>query len=121
MQNTRICYLYRDASNNKAYREEVVKGLISIEQVDKYITERDDENILFFLPGQVGLPWGQQEFIEKSNNPELDYNYNFPNDNDHVWCVLDSMVPTDDPPTLEITADQLMRNFSTVDWDEVAA
>lgn len=54
MQNTKIGYLYRDASNYKKWNEVVIRGSMSPEQIDTIIGCLDDE--LHFIPRQVGLP-----------------------------------------------------------------
>ena len=62
MKNTKIGYLYRDASNYKKWNEVVIRGSISPEQIDIIIGCLDDE--LHFIPRQVGLP------EERFENPD---------------------------------------------------
>jgi hypothetical protein len=51
--------------------------------------------------------------------------YVFPTEDDHVWCELDQgcVVLTNDPPTLQITADELLARFRAASgaWDTEAA
>lgn len=51
--NTKISYLYRDASNYKIQNECIVRGLLTDAQIKAILDCRDGDN---FIPSQVGLP-----------------------------------------------------------------
>lgn len=51
--NTKISYLYRDASNYKVPNECIVRGLLTDEQTKAILDCLDMDN---FIPSQVGLP-----------------------------------------------------------------
>ena len=51
--NTKISYLYRDASNYKVPNECIVRGLLTDEQTKAILDCLDRDN---FIPSQVGLP-----------------------------------------------------------------
>ena len=93
--NTRISYLYRDASNYKAHHDVVVRGEITFAEIESSL-----ESGQFFIPSQVGLPDLQAQF-----GPA--------NDDDHVWHELtsESFVPTEDPSTVDLTAHDLKIRF----------
>src|SRR5699024_10207670 len=52
--NTRITYLYRDASNWKKYNEVVVSGTFTADQVSEIVGCLNDGE--YFIPKQVGFP-----------------------------------------------------------------
>ncbi|MBP3585213.1 MAG: hypothetical protein J6J59_05960 [Peptococcaceae bacterium] len=52
--NTKIEYLYRDASNYKIYNECVVKGILTAEQREEIVDCLSEGE--YFIPSQVGLP-----------------------------------------------------------------
>lgn len=54
MKNTRISYLYRDASNYKQHNEVVVPGTFTQEQIEAIIGCLDAGE--YFIPVQVGFP-----------------------------------------------------------------
>lgn len=107
--NTIIDYLYRDASNYKRWNTEIVSGEITQEDLDRI------EAILFdgeyFVPHDVGLP--EHRVVD-------DYR----TDDDHCWFEwqtydVDDVEFTSQPPTIDLTIDQLVSNFeSVVKWDE---
>lgn len=105
MQNTKIGYLYRDASNYKKWNEVIVKGSISPEQVDTIIECLDDE--LHFIPRQVGLP--EDRFDEITVD-------------DHAWFELEreGFEPTDYAATEDISVSELVESFIKAknNWDE---
>lgn len=96
MKNTKINYLYRDASNYKVHNEVVVAGQFTEQQKEKIINCLEDEEN--FVPSQVGLP-------EKRFEQE--------NDDDHPWFELreDGFEETEEDPTIEMTAMQLYAAF----------
>ena len=105
MQNTKIGYLYRDASNYKKWNEVVVKGNISPEQINTIVDCLDGE--LHFIPRQVGLP--EERFDEMTED-------------DHAWFELEreSFEPTGHAATEDISVSELVKNFIKAknNWDE---
>lgn len=104
--NTKIKYLYRDASNYKAYNEVIIKGKISPEQINQIMECLDDGE--YFIPCQIGFP----EIRVGKVDPEVD----------HCWFELEksSFKCTSEQETVEITADELVQAFkkATGNWDE---
>lgn len=97
MKNTCIGYLYRDASNYKSYNEAVVKGVLSKEDISKIIECLDAGE--WFVPSKVGLP--EKRFDDGWT------------EDDHPYFELDEydFSETDDDPTVEITAEELVKAF----------
>ncbi len=105
--NTRIIYLYRDASNYKQLKEIVVEGTITIDDISDCLSEGE-----FFIPFDVGLEELQTRF------GEVDM------DVDHIWHEMDVLTPTIKAPTIEVTAVQLMKLFLKAKengWNEGSA
>lgn len=104
--NTRISYLYRDASNYKAYNEVIIKGKISPGQINQIMECLDDGE--YFIPCQIGFP----EIRIGEVDPEVD----------HCWFELErsSFECTSEPETIEMTADELVQAFKEAsgNWDE---
>ena len=105
MQNTKIGYLYRDASNYKKWNEVVIRGSISPEQISTIIDCLENE--MHFIPRQVGLP--EERFDEITED-------------DHAWFELESegIEPTDHAATEDISVLELVENFIKAknNWDE---
>lgn len=100
MQNTKIEYLYRDASNYKQWNEAVLAGEFTKDDIDKIRDVMDGE---FFCPEQVGLPLVR---------PDDSYT-----EDDHCWSELDpegGISLTDEAPTVDLTWRQLVENFCKV-------
>jgi len=95
MRNTRINYLYTDASNYKAHNTAVVSGELSEAQIAEINACLHDSE--FFIPAQVGLP---EERFEKWDDQD-----------DHCWFTLQSIYSTPEAPTVSLTAEQLLSNF----------
>lgn len=100
--NTLIEYLYRDGSNYKKYSNAVVSGLLDESQV-KEIWDCLEEGTYFF-PGQIGLP---------------DDNRYSGTVDDHAWFELQDITFTNIKPTVELSAQDLIRNFRKAKdaWD----
>jgi hypothetical protein len=97
--NTRFEYRYRDGENYKKFGEVVIKGEFTLEQLQPHLYEGD-----FFVPSEIGLE-------DLQEHPYQDY--------DHVWHELDSAEPTEDEPTVELTAEEIVSRFSAagaVEW-----
>ncbi len=95
--NTKISYLYRDASNYKVYNECVVKGVITPEQIQTILDCCIDE---YFIPSKVGLP--EKRFESWT-------------DDDHIWFELndfeDCFEETSKPANVAITCEELVEAF----------
>lgn len=104
MANTQITYMYRDASNWKQFETVVLAGAMSQEDIDLIISKLEDGDL--FIPEQVGLP-------------RLQFRWPTLNEDDHVYHELkrEDFEIVDLPPTLEITAKELVENFRNVNWD----
>lgn len=107
--NTRIDYLYRDASNYKVFNSEVVSGVFSSADIQEMKTCLSDGE--FFIPEQVGLPENRFDSLS---------------DDDHIWFELypeTDISETDAAPTLALSCEDLMRGFRTAkkNWDEIGA
>lgn len=99
--NTKFSYLYRDASNYKAYRDLVLEGELSLEDIKSVL--EDGEH---FIPDQVGMPELQAELGQ--------YGAEFPSEDDHIWHEIDSVEATDEEPDFELTAEQVKKLFADV-------
>ena len=103
--NTKIGYMYRDASNYKEYGEIIVEGIILSEQIQPFLYEGE-----FFIPEQVGL-------IELQDRLR-----SFPSEDDHVWHSLELVEPTEEEADHEDSAEVLLEKFSKIGkWDIVGA
>ena len=106
--NTKIRYLYRDASNYKVENECVVTGTFTPEQIAQIMDCCDLGE--YFIPSQVGLP--EQRFDRY--DPE----------EDHCWFELseDGFEETARPATVGISAQQLVENFAAAKelWNDTA-
>lgn len=94
--NTKISYLYRDASNYKVPNECIVRGLLTEEQTKAILDCRDGDK---FIPSQVGLP--EKRFDR------------FDPEEDTCWFELyeSSFEPTDAEPTVDLSVDELVSRF----------
>ena len=104
--NTRITYLYRDASNYKELTEIVIRGEITEEQKRTIIDCLDMGE--YFIPEQLGLPAKRFDKVTED---------------DHCWCELtyESFEPTDAEPTVRIGVNGLVEKFEAArnNWDDV--
>lgn len=89
--NTRINYLYRDASNYKVHNTCVVEG--SFTEAQKAAIKECLDGGEYFIPSNVGLP---EERFEDWNEQD-----------DHPWFELDvaDIEETDDEATVSTTAE----------------
>lgn len=94
--NTKISYLYRDASNYKIQNECIVRGLLTDAQIKAILDCRDGDN---FIPSQVGLP--EKRFVR------------FDPEKDTCWFELyeSSFEPTDAEATVDLSVDELVSHF----------
>lgn len=96
-QNTRIDYLYRDASNYKKPNMAIVSGSMSGEQQQMILDCLDEgEN---FIPHLVRLP-------------EIRFD-SYSMEDDHPWFELQegAFSETTEPPTVAISAEELVKAF----------
>lgn len=103
--NTKINYLYRDASNYKVINEVIINGTLTAQQINEIIGCLDMEN--YFIPSQVGLP--ENKFPDQTED-------------DHCWFELErsGFKQTADPATVDMTAEELLCAFRRAkdNWDE---
>lgn len=104
--NTRISYLYRDASNYKMQNAAVVFGSISEDQIGIIIDCLDGGE--YFIPNQVGLP--EERFAEWTED-------------DHCWFELhsDGFTATREEPGVDMSIDELIGKFLEAkgNWREI--
>lgn len=103
--NTRIEYLYRDASNNKKWNEAVLIGELS--DADQQVILDCLKDGEYFIPRQVGLD--EERFGNWT-------------DDDHCWFELEPgfATPTHCTATCGLTCAQLVENFKAAKgkWDD---
>lgn len=94
--NTKILYLYRDASNYKVTNEVNIVGCISEQQIDSIISCL--ESGIFFIPKQVGLP---------------EIRFGGWTEDDHCWFELYEcgFERTEEDPDIYITSEELTERF----------
>ena len=124
--NTKVNYLYRDASNYKTYNEAVLKGTLTENQVQRIYNALDSG--LYFIPHQVGL--------DEDRGRGSYYT-----DDDHCWFELElraddygnveydelegdfTLELTKAPPTVNMTAMEFverMEEAAAEGWDETS-
>lgn len=92
--NTKINYIYRDADNYKVPNQCIIRGEMTGEQ-EKYIIGSLYAG-QWFIPAQVGMS-------EKKFDTETEA--------DHQWFEWQGIEPTDEKPTLDIDAEELIARF----------
>ena len=97
--NTRLTYLYRDASNYKQWHEVVLAGEADAEAIRASLWEGE-----YFIPQAVGFPALQERFAAQG--------YEFPTEDDHPWHEIAGIEPTEDSPTRGIYTDEIMQGFT---------
>lgn len=104
-KNTRIFYLYRDASNYKVTNEVVVHGTMTEEQKAIIMDSLDCGE--YFIPSQVGLP---------------EVRFGSITEDDHCWFELteDDFVETTDLPSVSCDVNELVNAFHSHKgkWDD---
>ncbi len=107
--NTKMRYLYRDASNYKKGNSIVLEGTFSEEQISRIYASLSEGE--YFIPRQVGLP--EERFRELTED-------------DHCWFELSedreyAFEPTAKKPTIDISPEELTRAFEYAagNWDDV--
>ena len=106
--NTRIEYMYRDASNYKAYGEAVLRGTISESEkgaIGKALYDGE-----FFIPEAVGL----DSLVGILGEPD--------EEQDHPFHTIEGFSETEDSPTdLAPSAEEFVRamlNMTRERWDD---
>lgn len=103
--NTKISYLYRDASNYKQHNEVVVFGTFTEYQIDAIMDCLDKGE--YFIPKQVGLP--EERFGEWTED-------------DHCWFELgrNGFEETVMEPNVDMTSDEMVGRFMEAkgNWKE---
>ena len=100
--NTRINYLYRDASNYKQFGEVVVEGPMERSQLGPLLKDQE-----FFIPSKVGM---------------ADLQPDMRTEDDHIWHEIEGLTRTSERPSLDITAEQLLQRFKDMSksrWSEL--
>ena len=99
--NTKIGYLYRDASNYKVWNEVVVEGVMTESQKETIqACLFDGEN---FIPHLVGLP--ETTFVD------LGYQYSEQDDTPFFELSVSNIESTVDEQTESLTVDELVKKF----------
>lgn len=95
-KNTKIHYLYRDASNYKKFNNIVVPGLFSEEQIKTIISCLNEGQ--WFVPHKVGFP--EEKFEDETED-------------DHPWFELNAcdFEETLESPQIEETPDEIVQLF----------
>lgn len=108
--NTKILYMYGDASNYKNHTEEILEGTLTNEEKDVLISYCDGKE--FFIPEQVGLPSCQ---------------FGSWTEDDHPWHEIKWLEESNNKPTVLtsqgkcMTAKELLNNFQNAagNWKEL--
>ena len=105
-RNTRIEYLYRDASNYKCFKEFVVQGTFTIDEIFEILRCLDRGE--YFIPSQVGM------------DGSIDWEWS--DQDDHPWFELSpfSFHETDEMPC-GMTAEELLESFRKAKGNWIAA
>ncbi len=109
MVNTKIEYMYRDASNYKAYpeRDVIVEGELVEQDVRVHLRE-----VGKFIPHDIGLPELQSQLES------------YPSADDHIWHEFIGLESTGDSPTVEVTAEEIKVRLEEINengWNESKA
>lgn len=103
--NTKIEYLYRNASNYKVQNQCIIQGALTETQMEAILDCLDSGE--FFIPSQVGLPEKRFDKITED---------------DHPWFELneDGFSLTDEPATVDMTAEKLVEEFKEAagNWND---
>jgi len=107
--NSIINYLYRDRSDCKIYPESdvIVRGELSREDFGESLHGEK-----LFIPHDIGLPELQAQLA------------GYPNVDVHIWHQLDEIKPTEETPTVEITAGEIKSRLDKIKeegWNDSAA
>jgi len=105
--NTRIEYLYRDASNYKKWNSAVVQGEITKDEKQTILDSLQDG--VYFYPAQVGLP---EERLPGEYDDDPDW-FEFCEENFELTSAA---------PTVWLTTKELAENFfaASIEWGNPA-
>lgn len=108
MRNTKVSYYYRDASNYKQFHKVVVAGELTDDQQQQIWQSLSTDTDNGFIPEQVGLDPLQTLFDDDFT------------EDDHPWHTLEAVESTDEPTTLDKTAQELLTDFVNAagQWDD---
>lgn len=96
--NTSITYQYRDAANYKEFDTVIIRGLLSLKDIEEYLYDKE-----FFIPSEIGLKDLQPENL---------------NQDDHIWHEILEISHTHERPTVNITAEEIISNFRKASLEE---
>lgn len=106
--NTKIDYLYRDASNYKSYQNVIISGSLTPTDIDTILACCQDHE--YFIPEYLDIP--------------AERNWGFDPEQDDAFWELDktSFSETNERPTSNITPEQLVDRFKELkdQWDRLA-
>lgn len=89
--NTSITYQYRDTSNYKEFDTVIISGLLCLKDIEEYLYNKE-----FFIPSEIGLKDLQPENL---------------NQDDHIWHEILEIIHTNEKPTANIIAEEIISNF----------
>jgi len=96
--NTKFIYQYRDAANYKVFDTAIIRGLFSLRDIEEYLYEKD-----FFIPSEIGLNDLQPKKLTHD---------------DHIWHEILEISYTNEKPTVNITAEEIVLNFERASLEE---
>lgn len=113
MANTKISYLYRDASNYKIWNEAVVEGVLTEEQ--KQTIQLCLDGGEFFIPHLVDLP--EKTFVD------FGFAYSEQDDTPFFELSIEDIETVDEEPTEVLRADEMFSLFLNARdrWRELLA
>ena len=109
--NTKIIYLYRDASNYKQWHEVILTGRLSPTEIVPFLFEGRR-----FIPSLLGLPDLQERFAEDG--------FAFPTEDDHPWHELHTVQETSEAPNSPVSTEQFLQRLKDCHhrgWEAVAS
>ena len=107
--NTKISYLYRDGGNYKVHNEAIIRGELSQEQIRRILCSCNlGWDSLTFIPSKVGLP--EKKLVDEGYEFDAELDHDFFEINESDFEI------TEEDPTVEITASELVAAFEM--WTE---
>lgn len=103
--NTKIEFLYRDASNYKIWNEVIVKGRFTEDMIDTVMDSL--VSVDEFIPGAVGLEGERFSDVTEDDTPYFE-------------LYRSGFSATNQKPTSDLTAEQLTENFAKCkgEWEK---
>jgi hypothetical protein len=114
--NSELNLHYKDGAGYNQNIKVVINGTFTDVQLEMIKLKLSDDKYL--IAEQVGLP---------SPQDEMSRSHAFPTEDDHVWSSFpefDDRTPnasefsTDLPATSKLTVEELVKKFSTIQWQE---